>query len=90
MGFVSVYDRDRDQFAHPAAAFVIAPDGRLARALPGLAVDPATMRLAIVDAGKGKVGTLTDHIRLLCYGYDPASGTYSVAIGRICCPSPVA
>jgi len=83
LGFVSVYDRERDQFAHPAAAFVIAPDGRLARALPGLAVDPATMRLAIVDAGKGTVGTLTDHIRLLCYGYDPASGTYSVAIGRI-------
>jgi protein SCO1/2 len=83
LGFVSVYDRDRDQFAHPAAAFVVAPGGRVARALPGLAVDPATIRLAIVDAGKGTVGTLTDHIRLLCYGYDPASGTYSVAIGRI-------
>jgi len=83
LGFISVYDRDRDQFAHPAAAFVIAPDGRLARAMPGLAVDPVTMRLAIVDASKGTVGTLTDHIRLLCYGYDPASGTYSVAITRI-------
>ena len=83
LGFVSVYDRDRDQFAHPAAAFVIAPDGRLARALPGLAVDPLTIRLAIIDAGNGVVGTWTDHIRLLCYGYDPASGTYSVAIGRL-------
>jgi protein SCO1/2 len=83
LGFASVYDRDRDQFAHPAAAFVIAPDGRLARALPGLAIEPASIRLAIVDAGKGKVGTLTDHIRLLCYGYDPASGTYSLAIGRL-------
>lgn len=89
LGFVSVYDRDRDQYAHPAAAFVIAPDGRLARALPGLAVDPVTLRLAIVDAGRGTVGTLTDHIRLLCYGYDPASGTYSVAIGRILAASGV-
>ncbi len=83
LGFSSVYDRARDQFAHPAAAFVIAADGRLARALPGLALEPASIRLAIVDAGKGKVGTLTDHIRLLCYGYDPASGTYNVAIGRL-------
>jgi protein SCO1/2 len=83
LGFVSVYDRDRDQFAHPAAAFVITPDGRLVRALPGLAVDPLTLRLAIIDAGNGAVGTWTDHIRLLCYGYDPVSGTYSVAIGRI-------
>jgi protein SCO1/2 len=83
LGFSSVYDRDRDQFAHPAEVFVVAPDGRLARALSGLAVDPLTIRLAIVDAGRGVVGTWTDHIRLLCYGYDPASGTYSVAIGRI-------
>jgi protein SCO1/2 len=83
LGLSSVYDRDRDQFAHPAAAFVIAPDGRLARALPGLALEPASLRLALVDAGKGNIGTLTDHIRLLCYGYDPASGTYTVAIGRL-------
>jgi protein SCO1/2 len=83
LGFSSVYDRDRDQFAHPAAAFVIAPDGRVARALPGLGIEPATIRLAIVGAGRGAVGTLTDHIRLLCYGYDPASGTYTVAIGRL-------
>jgi protein SCO1/2 len=83
LGFSSAYDRDHDQFAHPAAAFVITPDGRLARALPGLSIDPATIRLAIVDAGRGSVGAWTDHIRLLCYGYDPESGTYTVAIGRI-------
>ena len=83
LGFKSVYDRDRDQFAHPAAAFVVAPDGRIARVLPGLALEPASVRLALVDAGKGTVGTFTDHIRLLCYGYDPASGTYTVAIGRL-------
>jgi protein SCO1 len=83
LGFSSVYDRDHDQFAHPAAAFVVAPDGRVVRALPGLATDPFTLRLAIIDAGNGVIGTWTDHIRLLCYGYDPASGTYSVAIGRL-------
>lgn len=83
LGFASAYDRDRDQYAHPAAAFVIAPDGRPARALSGLAVDPVTLRLAIVDAANGTVGTFTDHVRLLCYGYDPASGTYAVAIHRI-------
>jgi protein SCO1/2 len=82
-GFSSVYDRDRDQFAHPAAAFVITPDGRVARTLSGLAVDPSSLRLAITDAAGGTIGTLTDHIRLLCYGYDPASGTYSLAIGRL-------
>lgn len=65
------------------AGALVTPDGRLSRALSGLAVDPATIRLAIVGAGNDTVGTLTDHIRLLCYGYDTAGGTYSVAIGRI-------
>jgi protein SCO1/2 len=83
LGFRSVYDRENDQFAHPAAAFVIAPDGRLSQVLSGLDVDPIILRLAIVSASNGTVGTWTDHIRLLCYGYDPASGTYSVAVGRI-------
>jgi protein SCO1/2 len=83
LGFATAYDREHDQFAHPAAAFVIAPDGRLARVLSALAVDPATLRLAVVDAANGTVGTWTDHVRLLCYGYDPASGTYTVAIRRI-------
>lgn len=83
LGLSFIYDRDADQFAHPLAAFVIAPDGRLARALPGLAVDPLDLRLAIIDASKGSIGTWADHIRLLCYGYDPVSGTYSVAIGRL-------
>ena len=83
LGFRSIYDRENDQFAHPAAAFVIAADGRLSQVLSVLDVDPIVLRLAIVSASNGTVGTWTDHIRLLCYGYDPASGTYSMAVGRI-------
>jgi protein SCO1 len=82
-GFRSVYDSEHDQFAHPAAAFVVTPGGRIARVLSGVALDPADLRLALVDAGQGKIGSWTDHIRLLCYGFDPASGVYTAAIGRI-------
>jgi protein SCO1 len=83
LGFRSIYDAEHDQYAHPAAAFVITPSGGLASALSGLAVDPTTIRLALIAAGEGKTGGWTDHIRLLCYGYDPASGTYTLAIGRL-------
>jgi protein SCO1/2 len=82
-GFRSVYDRQHDQFAHPAAAFVVTRGGRIARVLSGLALDPTDLRLALVDAGEGRVGTWTDHIRLLCYGFDPTKGVYSAAIGRL-------
>lgn len=82
-GFRSVYDREHDQFAHPAAAFVVTRDGRIARTLPGLAMDPASLRLTLVEAGQGRVGSWRDHVRLLCYGFDPASGVYTAAVGRI-------
>ena len=82
-GFRSAYDREHDQFAHPAAAFVVTPSGHIARVLAGLALDPTDLRLALVDAGQGRVGSFVDHVRLLCYGFDPARGIYTAAIGRM-------
>ena len=82
-GFQAVYDRDNDQFAHPAAAFVVTPQARIAFMLSGLVLQPADVRLALVSASQGRVGSLTDHIRLLCYGFDPTRGVYTVAIGRV-------
>lgn len=82
VGYRYAYDSENDQFAHPAAAFVLAADGRVVRILSGLALDPGSLRLALVEAGAGRVGTFADHVRLLCYGFDPAAGTYTAAIGR--------
>ncbi|MCC8972342.1 SCO family protein [Bradyrhizobium brasilense] len=82
-GFEAIYDRDHGRYAHPAAAFVVTADGRIARALPGLGLDPANLRLALVEAGQGRIGRWTDHVRLMCYGFDPASGLYTLAVGRL-------
>ncbi|WGD51588.1 SCO family protein [Bradyrhizobium sp. CB1650] len=82
-GVRTVYDREHDQFAHPAAAFVVTPDGRISRALSALAVDATSLRLALVEAGQGHVGRWTDQIHLLCYGFDPASGAYTLAARRL-------
>jgi protein SCO1 len=82
-GFRSQYDSEHDQFAHPAAAFVVTPGGHITRALSGLALDAADLRLALVEAGQGRVGSWSDHVRLMCYGFDPASGAYTAAVGRI-------
>jgi protein SCO1/2 len=83
LGFRTVYDSEHDQFAHAAAAFVVTPAGRIARVLSGLALDSTDLRLALVEAGQGRIGSWTDHVRLLCYGFDPAGGVYTAAIGRI-------
>lgn len=81
-GFHYIYDSSLDQYAHPAAVFTVTADGRIGHALSGLALDPADLRLAIVEAGNGRVGTVADHVRLLCYGFDPSRGLYNLAVGR--------
>lgn len=81
-GYHYAYDAEHDQFAHPAAAYVISPEGRIARVLSGIGLNGSDLRLALVDAGEGQIGTFIDHVRLLCYGFDPAQGIYTSAIER--------
>ena len=80
LGYRYAYDREHDQFAHPTAAFVVGRDGSLASAVSALGLRGRDLRLALVAAGQGKVGTLADQVRLLCYHYDPATGVYSASI----------
>lgn len=80
LGYRYTYDAGHDQYAHPAAAYVLDARGAVVRVLSGLGLSGADMRLALVAAGNGRVGTFADHIRLLCYGYDPARGIYTERI----------
>jgi protein SCO1/2 len=82
LGYRFAYDRDRAQFAHPAALFVVAPDGRVARIVPALGRDATELRTALVEAGRGRVGAMLDRIRVLCYGFDPESGVYTASALR--------
>lgn len=81
-GYSYVYDPALDQYAHPAAIFTVTADGRVSHALSGLALDPADLRLALVEAGGGRIGSVADQVRLLCYGFDPSHGFYNLTIGR--------
>jgi protein SCO1 len=83
LGYRYAYDAEHDQFAHPAAAYILDPAGHVRRVLAGLGLSGADLRLALVDAGQGSVGTLADQVRLLCYGYDPVRGLYTERISRV-------
>jgi len=80
LGYHYRYDAQHDQFAHPAAVYVTDAKGEVTRVLSGLGLDGADLRLALIDAGRGAIGTLGDQIRLLCYGYDPVRGIYTERI----------
>ncbi|WP_336487184.1 SCO family protein [Methylobacterium nigriterrae] len=83
LGYGFAYDRDTDSFAHPAAALLLTPEGRVARVLSPLALTGRDLRLALVEAGEGRTGGLGDRIALLCYGFDAARGIYTPLIRRI-------
>ena len=83
LGYDFVYDAGTDSFAHPAAAILLTGDGRVARVLSPLALNGGDLRLALVEAGEGRTGSLADRLVLLCYGYDAATGIYTPMIRRI-------
>ena len=41
------------------------------------------IRLALLEAGDGKIGGLTGRIALLCYGFDAAHGIYTRRIAAL-------
>lgn len=83
LGYRYRYDAEADQYVHPAAAFVLRADGKVSRVLTGLGLSGPDMRLALIEAGEGHIGTLGDQVRLLCSAFDPAHGTYTLLISRV-------
>jgi protein SCO1/2 len=76
IGFRYAYDPRTDQFAHPAAVFVLTPDGHISRYLYGTDFPALDLRLALLEASKGEIGSIVDRVIMTCYRYDPASRRY--------------
>lgn len=70
-------------FAHAGGVMVLTPDGRISRYFYGVEYPGRDMRLGLVEASAGKIGTPVDHVLLFCYQYDPSTATYSTAILRM-------
>ena len=73
-GFRYIWDEPTRQFAHPAGIVVLTPRGQIARYLFGVEYGPRDLRLALLEASDGKVGSKVDSLLLYCYHYDPMTG----------------
>lgn len=74
------YDEKTKLFGHASGILVLTPDGRISRYFFGVDYPPSNVRLGLVDASSGKIGTPVDHILLFCYQYDPTKARYSATI----------
>jgi protein SCO1/2 len=83
LGFRYRYDEATGQWAHASTLVVMTPDGRISQYFHGIEYDPADLRLSLIEAAGGRIGSIIDRALLYCYQYDPSTGRYSLAIMRV-------
>ncbi len=86
VGFQYKYIRATGEYAHTTALILCTPDGRISRYIygkSGVEYNPTTLRLSLVEAGEGKIGTSLDQVLLFCYQWDPDRGDYSLVAVQV-------
>jgi len=82
VGFRYAYDEKSQQYQHPTGIMILTPDGKLSRYLYGIEYAPRDVRLGLIEASAGKIGSPVDQVLLLCFHYDPTTGKYGLIITR--------
>jgi protein SCO1 len=77
------FDEKNNLFAHASGIMLLTPDGRISRYFYGVEYPSRDVRLGLVDASAGKIGTPIDHLLLYCFQYNPETARYSATILKI-------
>lgn len=83
VGFKFRWNEEEKEWAHASAAIVTSPAGMITRYLPGIMFEPKDIRLAVVEAGEGKIGSFVDQLVLYCFQYNPHQSRYTVYVFNI-------
>jgi protein SCO1/2 len=83
IGFRYRFDAESQEYMHAAAIYVATPEGRLSRYLYGVMFEPQTLRLSLVEASGGGIGSTADQLLLFCFAYDHTEGRYGPAAFKI-------
>src|SRR5690606_37223166 len=82
-GFRYSYDAKRNEFAHATGIVAVTPQGKLSRYYYGIEFSPRDLRLGLIEASAGKIGSPLDQLLLFCYHYDPVTGQYNLIVTRV-------
>ncbi|MHC5027891.1 MAG: SCO family protein [Planctomycetota bacterium] len=84
LGWGFRYDEKTGEYAHPSAIMFCTPDGRISVYMDEVAFDANDLRLALVEASQGAIGSALDHIKLFfCFQYDPESNSYRIVAWKV-------
>jgi protein SCO1/2 len=81
-GFRYAYDPGLEQYAHATGLVVLTPRGRISGYEYGVEYAAGDLRLALVQAAAGAIGSPVDKLLLYCYHYDPLTGRYGLLVTR--------
>lgn len=76
LGISYAYDAEQDQFAHPAVAMFLMPDGTIAQYLYGLTYESRDIKFALIESGQGRIGSPMEKLYQSCFTYDHTIGRY--------------
>ncbi len=83
VGFRYIQDKNKVDFVHAATVIFLSTDGMIARYLNGTRINPADLKLAVIDASEGRARSFMQKIQKLCYSYDPEGRAYVLKVNRI-------
>jgi protein SCO1/2 len=83
LGFHYRFDPSSGQYAHPSAILILTPAGKVTRYFYGINYPPRDVRLGLVEAANGDIGSPIDQVLLYCFHYDPATGKYGLIVMNI-------
>ena len=83
LGFKYTYDAKTGQYFHPAMLAFVSPDGAISRYSLDVSFPPEQIKLALLDASKGTIGTPVDQFIMWCFSYDADRGSYVLMAWRL-------
>jgi protein SCO1/2 len=82
-GFRYSYDAAKNEFAHATGIVLVTPQGKISRYYYGIEFSPRDLRLGLIEAAAGKIGSPIDQLLLFCYHYDLLTGQYNFIVTRV-------
>ncbi len=76
-------ERKGEHFIHPSAIVVLSPQRKITRYLHGTYFLPFDLKMAVVEASKGKSGPTINKILNYCFAYDPEGKKYVFNITKV-------
>lgn len=84
LGFHYFYDKASKRYSHAAVTYFISSEGRICRYFLSLGEEPAQFKLALSEAGEGKLTTtMSDSFVQMCYSFDPEANRYTADARRL-------